>query len=150
MVVMVMIAKAGYRIKRSFWQERIFQLCYTQIKNRSWTAWHHIFNCLWVPNITHAWWRRQMETFSALLAHCAGNSPITGEFPSQRPVTSSLMFSLISAWTNGWVNNRNAGDLRHHRAHYDVTVMDNYISWRGMGVFPLIHSLNCGLCIHTL
>ena len=36
------------------------------------------------------WWRHQMETFSALLALCAGNSPITGEFPSQRPVTRSL------------------------------------------------------------
>ena len=34
-----------------------------------------------------------------------------------------LMFSLICAWTNGWVNNRYAGDLRRHRAHYDVTVM---------------------------
>ena len=32
-------------------------------------------------------WRHQMETFSALLALCAGNSPVTGEFPSQRPVT---------------------------------------------------------------
>ena len=34
-----------------------------------------------------AWWCHQMETFSALLALCAGNSPVTGEFPSQRPVT---------------------------------------------------------------
>ena len=33
------------------------------------------------------------------------------------------MFSLICAWINGWVNNRDAGDLRHHRTHYDVTVM---------------------------
>ena len=33
------------------------------------------------------WWRHQMETFSALLALCVGNSPITGEFPTQRPVT---------------------------------------------------------------
>ena len=32
------------------------------------------------------WWRHQVETFSALLAHCAGNSPVTGEFLSQRPV----------------------------------------------------------------
>ena len=32
------------------------------------------------------WWRHQMETFSALLALCAGNSPVTGEFPAQRPV----------------------------------------------------------------
>ena len=33
------------------------------------------------------------------------------------------MFSLICAWTNGWVNNRGAGDLRHNCAHYDVMVM---------------------------
>ena len=32
------------------------------------------------------------------------------------------MFSLIWAWTNGWVNNREDGDLSRHRAHYDVTV----------------------------
>ena len=36
------------------------------------------------------WWRHQMETFSALLALCAGNSPVTGEFPSQRPVMRSF------------------------------------------------------------
>ena len=35
------------------------------------------------------------------------------------------MFSLICAWINDWVNNRKAGDLRRHRAHYDVTVMTN-------------------------
>ena len=34
-----------------------------------------------------SWWRHQMETFSALLALCVGNSPVTAEFPSQRPVT---------------------------------------------------------------
>ena len=33
------------------------------------------------------------------------------------------MFSLICAWMNGWVNNRLAGDIRRHRAHYVVTVM---------------------------
>ena len=36
------------------------------------------------------WWRHQMEIFSALLAICAGNSPVPGEFPTQRPVTRSL------------------------------------------------------------
>ena len=35
----------------------------------------------------YTWWRHQMETFSALLAFCAGNSPVTGEFPAQRSVT---------------------------------------------------------------
>ena len=37
-----------------------------------------------------SWWRHQMETFSALLTLCAGNSPVTGEFPAQRPVTRSF------------------------------------------------------------
>ena len=37
-----------------------------------------------------SWWRHQMETFSALLVLCAGNSPVTGEFPAQRPVTQSF------------------------------------------------------------
>ena len=60
---------------------------------------------------------------SKLLAFCEGNSPATGEFPSQRPMTRSLIFSLICAWANGWANNRDVGDLRRHRNHYDVTVM---------------------------
>ena len=38
----------------------------------------------------NSWWRHQMETFSALLAICAGNSPVPGEFPAQRPVTRSF------------------------------------------------------------
>ena len=37
-----------------------------------------------------SWWRHQMETFSALLAIGAGNSPVPGEFPAQRPVTRSF------------------------------------------------------------
>ena len=42
------------------------------------------------------WWRHQMETFSVLLTLCAWNSPVTGEFPSQRPVTQSfdVLFDL--------------------------------------------------------
>ena len=48
------------------------------------------------PNITYIsrqlpavipWWRHQIKTFSMLLAFCAGNSPVTGEFPAQWPVT---------------------------------------------------------------
>ena len=35
-----------------------------------------------------------------------------------------LMFSFICAWINGWVSNRDAGDLRRHRTHYDITVME--------------------------
>ena len=64
-----------------------------------------------------------METFSALLAICAGNSPVTGEFPAQRPVTQSFDVFFDLHLNNGWVNTGEAGDLRRHRAHYDVTVM---------------------------
>ena len=45
------------------------------------------------------------------------NSPHRGRW------RRALMFSLICAWINAWVNNRAAGDLRSHRAHYDATVM---------------------------
>ena len=38
----------------------------------------------------YSWWRHQMETFSALLALCARNSPVTVEFPTQKPVTRSF------------------------------------------------------------
>ena len=51
------------------------------------------------------WWRHQMETFSALLAICAGNSPVTGEFPTQRPVTRSfdVFFDLrLNKQSWGW------------------------------------------------
>ena len=64
-----------------------------------------------------------METFSALLAICAGNSPITGEFPTQRPVTRSFDAFFDLRPNNGWVNNREGGDLRRYHAHYDVIVM---------------------------
>ena len=65
-----------------------------------------------------------METFSALLAICAGNSPVTSEFPAQRPVTRSFDVFFGLCLNNGWVNNREAGDLRRHRAHCDVIVME--------------------------
>ena len=78
---------------------------------------------MWQHCNATTWWRNQMETCSALLAICAGNSPVTGEFPSQRPVARGLMFSLVCAWKNGWENNREAGELRRHRLHYDASVM---------------------------
>ena len=64
-----------------------------------------------------------METFSALLVICAENSPVPGEFPTQRPVTRSFDVFFICVWINGWINNGEAGDSRRYRAYYDVTVM---------------------------
>ena len=49
-------------------------------------------------------------------------SPVNSPHKHQRR-GALMIFSLICAWTNRWVNNRDTGDLRHHRAHYDVIVM---------------------------
>ena len=70
-------------------------------------------------------WRHQMETFSALLAICAGNSPVPVKSPHKGQWRGALMFSLTCARINDWVNNREAGDLRRHRGHYDVNVMES-------------------------
>ena len=62
--------------------------------------------------------------FFALLAFCAGNSPVPGESPAQRPVTRSfdVFFDLR---LNKPLSNGEAGDLRRYHAHYDVIVMSN-------------------------
>ena len=82
----------------------------------------HFECCSHTQRYKATWWRHQIETFSALLAICAGNSPVPGEFPAQSPVTRSfhVFFDLR---IKDWVNNGKAGDLRRHRAHYDVIVM---------------------------
>ena len=63
-----------------------------------------------------------MEAFSALLALCAGNSPVPGEFPSQRPVTRNFD-DFFDLRLNKRLSKQSRGDLRHYRAHYDVIVM---------------------------
>ena len=45
---------------------------------------------MWATFSPHPWWGQQMKIFFALLAICAGNSPVLGEFPAQRPVTRSF------------------------------------------------------------
>ena len=64
-----------------------------------------------------------MEAFSALLAFCAGNSPVTGEFPAQRPATRSFDVFFDLCLSKRLRNNREFGDLRRHRTQYDVIVM---------------------------
>ena len=74
------------------------------------------------------WWRHQMGTFSALLALCAGNSSVPVNSPHKGQWRGALMFSLICARMNDWVNNREAGDLRRYRAHYDVIVVTRTVT----------------------
>ena len=63
--------------------------------NQSWPRYmsrNYVTRWQWLnsQSVFFPWWRHQMETFSALLALCEGNSPVTGEFSAQRPVTRSF------------------------------------------------------------
>ena len=70
----------------------------------------------------YSWWRHRMETFFALLAICAGNPPVPGEFPAQRPVTRSFDASFdlrlnkrLSKQSWGWWFEALSRPLRRHR-----------------------------------
>ena len=68
-----------------------------------------------------SWWRHQMEPFFALLAICAGNSQVSCEFPTQRPVTRSfdvffdlhLNKRLSKQWRGWWFETPSCPLLRH-------------------------------------
>ena len=62
------------------------------------------------------------------------NSPHKGQW------RGALMFSLICPWINGWVNNREAGDLRFHGAHYDVIVMKAELSHWNTFSFHMLYN----------
>ena len=108
-----------------------------------------------------------METFSALLAICAGNSPVTGEFPAQRPVTWSfdiffdlrLSKRLSKQWWGWWFEtpsrslwrHRNAAHIQHQliRATHDQSFVRGRIfltkgQWCGALMFSLIRT--CTIC----
>ena len=88
-------------------------------------------------NIFQTWWRHPMETFSALLALCARNCADHWWIPRTEASDTKLWF-FRCAWTNGWVSDRDPGDLRRHRAHYDVTVIQ---------IYPSLLIQHCSLCL---
>ena len=69
------------------------------------------------------WWHHQIEKFSMLLVLCEGNPPVTGGFPSQRPVMCSLDVFFDLHLNKQLSKQSNTSDLRCHHAHNDVTVM---------------------------
>ena len=78
------------------------------------------------------WWRHQMETFSAILAIFAGNSPVLGEIPAQRPVTRSLdvFFDLrlnkrLSKQSWGWWFETPSRPLWCHRNESNKRLRDD-------------------------
>ena len=105
-----------------------------------------VYVCIQIQSIlSKTWWSHEMETFSALLALCVGNSPVTGEFPHKGQWRGALMFSLICAWLNDWVHNREAGDLKRHRAHYDV-IRHTIACPRGWDIMPLLFKVYHAVC----
>ena len=92
---------------------------------------------------TKTWWRHQMETFSALLAICAGEFTGLRWIPRSKASDAGLWSFLSSTWINGWVNNGEAGDLRRHRAHYNVTVMRIQITKMVLtSIFDVTHDID--------
>ena len=88
-------------------------LNHLSVMDQSWIifVWYSLCPHSSVANFHYfmTWWHHQMETFSSLLAICAGNSPVPGEFPAQRPVTRSfdVFFDLrlnkrLSKQSRGW------------------------------------------------
>ena len=86
--------------------------------------------------------------------HCPRNWPFVRgihrspvNFPHKGQWRGALMLSVIYAWINDWVNNREAGDLRRQHGHYYVIVMNFGIKYSNRHAKKLIqkrHLHNCG------
>ena len=119
------------KVRPCYWKQSITITNHNTCKSNShliaklFAELHNDVTTQFLPTISHAtwyvhdifvfrfvvvtWWRHQMETFSALLAICAWNSPVSGEFPAQRPVTRGfdIFFDLrlnkrLSKQSWGW------------------------------------------------
>ena len=110
------------------------------------------------------WWRHQMETFSALLAICAGNSPVPGEFPTQRPVTRSfdVYFDLcpnkwLSKQSLGWWLETLSPPLWRHRNDFgsgdwkDISIgLVIIIIKSDVSTIPIVIIISVAVCLRCL
>ena len=108
-------------------------------------CWFSIHLCQ--SSIIFAWWRHQMEAFSALLVICAGNTPVSGKFPIQRPVTRSfdVFFDLhlnkrLSKQSWGWWFETPSWSLWPHRN------CRNVLTWKN-NVYHYSYSIYYEICI---
>ena len=105
----------------------------------------------------NTWWRHQMETFSALLAICAGNSPVPGEFPAQRPVTRSFDVFLdlrlnkrYSKQSWGWRFETLSRSLWRHRNEFDTESLIVRENWKN-NVWLFRHHFTClGIALNVV
>ena len=78
-----------------------------------------------IVNRCPTWRRHQMEKLSTLLAICVGNSPVTGEFPSQRPVTRSIDVFIVNNGTFVFARQWLTANLR--RQYCEVALIDQIV-----------------------
>ena len=98
------------------WRSRSTTVCFTCARNIVFQ--HKINFCVDVHDDVIKWKHfPRYWPFVRGIHRSPVNSPHKGQW------RGALMFSLICVWINGWVNNREAGDLRRNRTHYDVIVM---------------------------
>ena len=90
-----------------------------------------------------------METFSALLAICAGISPVPGEFPAQRAVTRSFDVFFDLHPNKRLSKPRRGGDLRRYRAPFDVTVMWHRTNPFMFLQFAWYRTISCDIIVHN-
>ena len=100
--------------------------CIETCRSFIYSVWGYPNTGIWSWNKRLEWWRHQMETFSALLAICAENSPVPGEFPAQRPVTRNFGVFLdlrpnkrLSKQSWGWWFETPSHPLWRHRNGID-------------------------------
>ena len=103
----------------SCWCPYTVAACYVEMIYVTYNPTLRIYHCSHRYNMMTSSWNHfpRCWPFVQGINRSPVNSPHKGQW------RGVLMFSLMCAWTNDWVNNRDAGDLRRHRAHYDVIVM---------------------------
>ena len=113
------------KILNFFWNWNLTKLC----SPITWTIFHESFINRFMMTSSNG------NIFRVTGHLCGGihRSPVNS--PHEGQWRWALMFSLVCVWINGWVNNREAGDLRCYRTHYDVIVM-----------FSTVWSPRCGCC----
>ena len=134
--IITMQYKLRTRSARYFLTKRSKTIC---IFDGIYCNYNPICSCLTI----FSWWRHQMKTFYALLAICAGNSPVPGEFPAQRPVTRSfdIFFDLrlnkrLSKQSWGWWFETPSRPLWRHRNATSMT-------WQGFMIYIYLCSIIC-------
>ena len=121
-------------IHQIWYKEWFFNVCYIWKYTVDW--WNHSCSNVQQNSIDTS---LMMTSWNGNIFRVAGH--LCGEFTGLKGQwRGALIFSLICVWINGWVNNREAGDLRRFRAHYEVSVMSNgpaLLVWISLGGFNI-------------